>query len=257
MLSTHRYKNLCWLSFPSLDACPELVHGVFTRRGGFSGPQGGELNLAFNEHEPPETVLANLRLVEEALALGPLAFVRQTHSDRVAIVRARDGYGPRRPEEVWDNYDALVAPEPGVGLLVKVADCQALILYDPQSRILGLVHSGWRGSVQNIIARTVETMLSLGAQANAMLAAISPSLGPCCAEFKEYRQQLPDHFQKFMSGPCHFDFWAISRQQLMGCGLKSENVTAAEICTRCSPDFFSYRRGDIWPRFAVAAAVRA
>lgn len=248
---------MSWLSFPPLDACPELVHGVFTRHGGLSGPRGGELNLAFNEHDPTENVLANLSLVEEALALGPLAFVRQTHSDRVAIVRARDGYWPRRPDEVWDNYDALVAPEPGVGLLVKVADCQALILYDPHSQILSLVHSGWRGSVQNIIARTVETMLSLGAKADTMLAAISPSLGPCCAEFKNYQLELPDYFQNFMSGPYHFDFWAISRQQLMGCGLKSENVTVAEICTHCSPDFFSYRRGDIWSRFAVVAAVKA
>ena len=248
--------SLKWYEFPGLAAHPELSHGVFTRRGGVSGPGGGELSLAFNEIDPPENVVTNLGRAEAALNLPPAAFVRQTHSAEVLVVRPEDGYHPRAPGEARPGYDALLAPLPGVALLVKVADCQAALLYDPETRALALVHSGWRGSVQNILGRTVTALAAAGALAARLKAAISPSLGPCCAEFVNHRAELPPGFRPFMVSENFFDFWAISRSQLTGAGLKKENIETAEICTRCSPEFYSYRRGDIWPRFGFLAGVR-
>lgn len=256
MLKTHHKNGLTWQSFPIFDSTPELVHGVFTRAGGVSGPNGSDLNLAFNEADPVENVRLNLRRAEKALGLPPVAFVSQTHSDRITVVRPEDNYRPQDPEDLRLDYDALIAPEAGGALLVKVADCQGVILYDPVSRVLGLVHSGWRGSVQNIISRTVEAMTDFGVRPADILAAVSPSLGPCCAEFKNYREELPASFQEFMVKPNHFDFWAISRRQLTESGLEPKNVATAGICTKCSPEFFSYRRGDRWGRFGVMAGVK-
>ncbi|MDL2226858.1 polyphenol oxidase family protein [Deltaproteobacteria bacterium OttesenSCG-928-M10] len=256
MLKTHHQNGLTWQSFSIFDAAPELTHGVFTRAGGVSGPNGSDLNLAFSEADPVENVRRNLRRAETVLGLAPVAFVRQTHSDRVTVVRPGDHYRPQGPEDLRQNYDAMIAPEAGVGLLIKIADCQGVILYDPVSRVLGLVHSGWRGSVQNILGRTVEAMAACGVRPADILAAVSPSLGPCCAEFRNYRTELPASFEEFMTAPDHFDFWAISRRQLIESGLTPRNVETAGICTKCSPEFFSYRRGDRWGRFGIMAGVK-
>jgi YfiH family protein len=256
MLLARGHNGLKWYEFPGLAAHPELRHGVFTRLGGVSGPEGRELSLAFNENDPPENVAANLGRAEAALGLGPAAMVRQTHGAEILVVRPGDGYHPRTPEEARPGYDALLAPAPGVTLLIKVADCQAVLLYDPVSRALAMVHSGWRGSALNILGRTVAALAETGVPPARLLAAVSPSLGPCCAEFVNHRTELPPGFLPFMVRENFFDFWAISRSQLTAAGLMEENIETAGICTRCSPEFYSYRRGDQWPRFGFLAGVR-
>jgi copper oxidase (laccase) domain-containing protein len=100
-------------------------------------------------------------------------------------------------------------------------------------------------------------MAELGAAPAEIKAAISPSLGPCCAEFIHHEQELPPSFRQFMVRENYFDFWAVSRWQLTEAGLKAENIATAGICTKCSAEFFSYRRGDRWARFGFMAGVRA
>jgi copper oxidase (laccase) domain-containing protein len=86
------------------------------------------------------------------------------------------------------------------------------------------------------------------------LACFSPSLGPCCAEFVNYKTELPQEFWPFKDERDNFDFPAISRGQLVNAGLKDDNIEFSGICTRCSDEFFSYRRGDTG-RFAVIAGL--
>jgi YfiH family protein len=257
MLLARSHNGLKWYEFAGLAVHPELRHGVFTRLGGVSGPQGRELNLAFDEADSPENVVTNLSRAEAALGLPPAAFVRQAHSADILVVRPEDGYQPRAPEEARPGYDALLAPVPGPALLIRAADCQAVLLYDPASRALALVHNGWRGSVQNILGRAVAALADAGVPPARLKAAISPSLGPCCAEFVNHRAELPPSFLPFMVRENFFDFWAISRSQLTEAGLLEERLETAGICTRCTPEFYSYRRGDKWPRFGFLAGARA
>lgn len=246
--------GLTWYTFSIFEPHPELRHGVFTRHGGVSGPEGRDLHLSFSGGADPAGVRTNLRRAEDALGLPPAAFIGQTHSAHITVVRPEDEYHPRGPEDIRQGRDAMIAPKPGVNLLIRTADCQGVILYDPETRMLGLVHSGWRGSVQNILGVTVAHLADLGARPASIKAAIGPSLGPCCAEFVNHRQELPEHFQNFMTAENHFDFWAISRRQLTDSGLDPENIATAGVCTKCSPEFFSYRRGD-WGRFGIMAGV--
>jgi copper oxidase (laccase) domain-containing protein len=82
-------------------------------------------------------------------------------------------------------------------------------------------------------------------------------LGPCCAEFKTYKDIFPEHFQKYMIGECNFDFWAISEMQLVDAGLNGDNIEKADICTKCRTDiFFSYRGEGISGRFATVAMIK-
>lgn len=255
MLHRHEKNGLVWYQFPIFDDNPELAHGALTRHGGLSGPEGGELHLAFGPGHPESEIWGNLSLARETLGLPPLAFTRQTHSASVTVVGLSDNCHHRKIFDIRQDCDAMIAPEPGVSLLVRLADCQGIILYDPHSKILGLVHSGWRGSVQNILGITVDKMRALGALPTDLKAAVSPSLGPCCAEFVNYRRELPEDFWPFMVKENYFNFWAISRKQLTDRGLKPENIAVSGICTKCSPEFFSYRRGD-WGRHGLVAAVR-
>ncbi len=255
MLRQKQKDGLIWYEFALFEAYPELKHGFFTRHGGVSGPTGTDLHLAFNGYDTPERVRQNIGRAEQVVGLPPAAFVRQTHSANIAVVRPGDDYHPQEAGEALDDFDALVAPEPGPSLMIKTADCQGVVIYDPATKILGLVHSGWRGSVKNIIGLTVAEMKKLGADPASSLAGVGPSLGPCCAEFQNHQRELPEEFGPFEVSENHFDFWAVSRRQLTQAGLKPENVATAGLCTKCDSDFFSYRRGDRLARGGVLAGV--
>jgi copper oxidase (laccase) domain-containing protein len=89
-----------------------------------------------------------------------------------------------------------------------------------------------------------------------LVAAISPSLGPCCAEFVNYLTELPLAFHDYQVRPNYFDFWAISHDQLCSAGVKSENIHTANICTCCNHDYFSYRRERETGRFASVMGLK-
>jgi YfiH family protein len=149
--------------------------------------------------------------------------------------------------------DALVSNVPGLRLLIQTADCQAVMLFDPQKRVAANIHCGWRGSVADIIGQTISRMVSeFGCDPGQMHAGIGPSLGPCCAEFVNFKNEIPRQLWPFRVGAHHFDFWRISRHQLSTAGLVDGNIYDPGICTRCNPHlFFSYRAARTTGRFAA------
>jgi hypothetical protein len=83
-------------------------------------------------------------------------------------------------------------------------------------------------------------------------AGIGPSLGPCCAEFINYRKEIPKEYWRYMGLNAHFDFWALSRDQMLQAGMAAANIEPGGICTRChTDDFFSYRAARTTGRFAA------
>jgi hypothetical protein len=97
--------------------------------------------------------------------------------------------------------------------------------------------------VQGILAKVITIMVENYGTVQADLhAVISPSLGLCCAEFVNYRRELPEEFHRFMVRDNYFDFWQISRFQLMNAGISEKNIETTAICTCCSNNYFSYRR---------------
>lgn len=237
--------------FGGADGGPPPVHGVFARHGGVSPPPCESLNVSFGVGDEEARVAENRRRIKAALGLPRLVAARQVHGDRVAVVAET----PATDTELAD-CDALVTNQPGVGLLIQQADCQAILLHDPARQVVANIHSGWRGSVHNIIAKTVAALVAhYRCRPEDLRAAISPSLGPCCAEFVNYRRELPVAFQAHRQGERHFDFWAISRAQLIEAGMRPEHIETAALCTRCQADYFSYRREHITGRHASVIAL--
>lgn len=246
------------ITFSHLSSVPGLVHGAYTRHGGVSRPPFNTLNAGFNCGDAPEAVRENLRRIRRALHEPLLVFSRQVHGDTVTIVDEAmlEACPPDTPFFQAPPGDALVTRLRSVALLVKVADCQAIFLVDPNREVIANVHSGWRGSVLDLAGKTVRVMQErFGCDPRDLLAAVSPSLGPCCGEFVHFKSELPREFWAYQVRPAHFDFWAITRGQLQAAGLLPENIEVAGRCTRCGTgDFFSYRAEKVTGRMAAVLA---
>ncbi len=236
--------------FDALSRAERLSHGVFHRQGGSSPAPWDSLNVGLAVGDDAELVAENRRRIKQALGLSALVGARQVHGDRVAVITGDSGVD-------IDGVDALVTDVPGIGLMIQQADCQAVLIYDPLRPAVGIAHSGWRGSVANIIQRTVAAMgEAYGSDPGAMYAAVSPSLGPCCGEFVNHRAELPEAFRAFQVQSNHFDFWAISRWQLAAAGIRPARICVAGVCTVCDPRFFSYRRDNVTGRNASVIGLR-
>ena len=249
----------CWLwiyQSPLLAAFTELRHGFFTRQGGVSSEPYRSLNLSLTVGDRREAVAENRRLVRQEMGLTTLAAATQEHGCREAVV-AGNPVGPAGELEV--AADILLTDRPGVGLLIKQADCQAVVFYDPGRRVVANVHCGWRGQVQNVLGVAVTRLgARFGCGPADLYAAVSPSLGPCCAEFRHFRREFPPEFWPYQVRPNYFDLWRLSRDQLLAAGLKPEHLDLAGLCTRCrAAEFFSYRRDGVTGRQGTVIGLKA
>ncbi|MEJ5300374.1 MAG: peptidoglycan editing factor PgeF [Thermodesulforhabdaceae bacterium] len=242
--------------FTALDEIPGLKYGIFGRSGGVSPPPYNFLNVAFSTGDSEENVLRNTELVRAELNFSRLASCSQVHGSKIVVID--ENLPLHKSESILIHLgeaDAMVTNLPDIGLMVKTGDCQAIILVDPSRHVVANVHCGWRGNVQNIVSMVVNVMKHrFASQPKDIIAAISPSLGPCCAEFVSYRDIFPQAFWRFQTKENYFNLWDISVTQLVNAGLRPENIYVSGWCTRCHPEyFFSYRREKKSGRMAVVA----
>jgi len=177
-----------------LSRYPQIVFGMSTRHGGVSGGNLG-LNLSFNVGDDKVNVIENRGRFFGALHIGldELAFPIQCHSNTVRTVATWGGY---------ENCDGLVTQELGVFLVVSVADCVPIFLFDPVTKTAAGIHAGWRGTSAAIAANAVSVMKnSFGVNPEDVVGFVGPAAGKCCyrvgeevtALFKpEFVVDLPD-----------------------------------------------------------------
>ena len=240
---------------PLLADLPEVVHGFFTRQGGTSSGAYHSLNVSLAVGDRRVAVAEYLVRMRQALGLAELASAAQVHGSRAAVITSP---GQARLSDI-PEVDILVTTLPGLGLLIKQADCQAVMFYDPVNRVVANVHCGWRGQVDNILGETVGLLQSrFGTRPSDLYAAVGPSLGPCCAEFKNFRREIPQALWSYQVRPTYFDLWRLSRDQLAAAGLLPSRLDLAGLCTRCgADDFYSYRRDRVTGRQGAVIALRA
>ncbi|CAM3041665.1 conserved hypothetical protein [Paracoccus aminovorans] len=229
------------LTHPLLDT---VRHGFFTRRGGASSGLFSGLNCGFGSSDQAEIVAINRARVAEAMGVPPgrLATVHQVHSAEVAVLRAGDdpaGFTQLRA-------DGIVTDQPGVALAVLTADCQPILLADPQAGVIGAVHAGWRGALAGVIEAAVSAMQDLGA--DRIRAVIGPTISQRAYEvseefMEEFLVEDPDYHRFFSGGPNGrpmFDLPSFGLMRLRDAGVEAEWTRH---CTYSDPDrFFSYRR---------------
>ena len=211
---------------------PEVVHGFFTRQGGASAGAYHSLNVSLVVGDRREAVAENLGRMRQALGLVRLAGAAQVHGGRAAVITSPDQARLADIPEV----DILVTTVPGLGLLIKQADCQAVMFYDPVNRVVANVHAGWRGQGLNILGETVQLLQSrFGDAADRPLCRVGPSLGaPAAPSSETFARNFPRP-----CGPTRYDL-----PTLISGGSAGTNWTAANFC----------RRASTWPASAPAAA---
>ena len=162
-----------------------------------------------------------------------LAIPEQVHSSNVNII-----YKPG----IYNNTDGLITTIPNILLCLQVADCVPIYLYAVRSRIIGLVHAGWRGIVDGIVQSSIEKMLFLGANPKEIKIYLGPSIGKCCYEVDDDVASYFNIKDKLKDGK-----WKIGiREQiiffLLELGIIKKNIKKSSICTFESKKYHSYRR---------------
>jgi polyphenol oxidase len=222
-----------------------LVHAVFTRLGGRSPEPFASLNVGRTVGDDQANVVENHRRIYAHLHLQPDQVVtgHQVHGNRVAAV------GPSDVGSVVPNTDGLVTNTPGVALMLRFADCQSILLYDPEHHAIGLVHAGWRGVAQGVGRRAVEAMHHhFGSRPKNLIAGLGPAIGPCCymvgddvaAAMGYALRNWKEVMQLESEGQWRFDLPAANAQQLAAAGVR--HIEEAGMCTACRVDeFYSHR----------------
>lgn len=250
------------MTFSHFSGCSHLVHGVFPRKGGVSRPPFDSLNVGFSTGDDPAAVIENRQRILSWLQMPRAVFLNQVHGKQVLVLAGDEKIDADLFWEPGDpatgkalTADAVVTDLTQLALVIQVADCQAVMLADPEKKVIANVHSGWRGSVKNIIGQCVDVMIErFGCDPKQILAGISPSLGPCCAQFIHYQKEIPERLWQYKSQDRpYFDFWALSFDQLTARGVTPSHILNMNQCTRCRADtFFSYRKTRQTGRFACA-----
>ena len=203
-----RRDEICYLQFAHFNQFPELAHGAFTRRGGYSTEPAWGLNASFLDKHP-EHVLRNRLSALRALDVAdyPCATVWQIHSATVATMEPqtwddwRTDWGHRsyrvdNQELVWTakprrKADAIITDQRNVTIALAFADCVPILFYDSVRHIIGMAHAGWRGAARGIVLATVEAMQTqFGCQPQDISAGIAPSISSCCYEITPQVQAL-------------------------------------------------------------------
>lgn len=248
-------KETPYLSYPLFSNTGLVKHGFSTRLGGVSEGYYASLNLSFDRGDRQEAVAENFRRIGKAMGVRceDMVLSKQTHTTNVRIVTEEDrGKGIIR-ERDYTDVDGLVTNVPGLCLVTSYADCVPLYFVDPVRKVIGLSHSGWRGTVGKIGKKTVELMHSrFGSEPGDILAAVGPSVCRDCYEvssdvidrFKEsfdekYWEEL---FYEKPDGKYQLDLWKANELIFLNAGIVSEHIAVTNVCTHCnSKILYSHR----------------
>lgn len=290
-----RAAGLQILEAPPLKKLRWLIHGFSTRLGGVSvlpsrAPHSNQsraekiLNLGLTDWDSRTNVEENRVRLLAALGAREVQLVtlRQIHSDIAHVISA--------PPQTSLQGDALITAAPGLLLAIQTADCIPILLADPRHRAVAAIHSGWRGTLARIAAKTVGRMqMEFSTRPQDLIAAIGPGISQCCYEVgpdvvKEFAAKFPNArdwfegpFDQLASGEdpnplpwltmmppghqpppprCLLDLKAANSAILAEAGLSPKNIFVSNLCTSCRTDlFFSYRREKTTGRLLSAIAI--
>lgn len=177
----------------------------------------------------------------------------QTHSTNITIIKEDDN----NISDKFNNIDGLITNVKGSALLIKVADCQGIFLYDPVNKVIGNIHSGWKGTVDKIIIKAVDKMVSeFGTSKENVIVCINPCIKGCHFEIEdnvidEYKDKIGDLINEYLvvgnikdgKQKYYLDLTNLNKKLLINHGLKESNIYLSSNCTVCESDkYYSYRK---------------
>ena len=263
-LAAHEKDGVVYYTFPAFDEIPFVRHGFSTRLGGVSEGVYASMNLPFTRGDEDERVGEIFRRFCGAIgvpAQQTVVSAQEHHTNLHVCTEADCGRGVTR-ERGYADIDGLLTDRAGVVLCTQYADCVPLFFVDPVRRAVATSHAGWRGTVARIGAVTVERMCrEYGCKRENILAAVGPSIGPCCFEVDAPVQQAfaaldeADGCIRPAGEKFYIDLWAVNRRILEAAGVPVAHITVTDLCTRCHPDVFWSHRATGGQRGSLAGFI--
>ena len=222
------------------------VHCAFqTRAWGVSEGVYGGGNIAFTVGDDPLRVSANRLDLAATLELPAVAELEQVHGDTLIFDPPAAPLERMIEPPILPQGDGMATSRPGLGLLVKTADCQPVLVAHKEGEHVAAFHIGWRGNRIGFLQSGIAAFCSrYGLASRDLFAVRGPSLGPSRAEFVNFDQEWGQDFSAWFS--VHdktMNLWQLTRDQLMAAGLPADHLFGLDLCTASMPDeFFSYRR---------------
>lgn len=262
-MTLHENNGVKFLTYNKLSQIPFVRHAFSTRHGGVSKGIFESMNFSF-ANDDRECVLENYRRFCSAVGFDfdTLVASSQDHNDFVRVCTKENcGIGITREKDI-ESVDALVTNDRDVTLVTYYADCTPLFFVDTKNKAIGLAHAGWRGTVKRIGQKVVETMTAnYGTDPKDLVCAIGPAISLCCYEVDKacadnfYALGLDDSRFVFpkADGKFMIDLLEANRQILMSCGVKEENITVSDLCTKCNSDLLWSHRATNGRRGTMSA----
>ncbi|GGG89914.1 peptidoglycan editing factor PgeF [Paenibacillus radicis (ex Gao et al. 2016)] len=253
-----------FLLSPWLEQNEQLTAGFTGRDGGVSEAPWTSLNLALHVGDRDEDVVRNRSLLTEALDWPFEAWTcgEQVHGCEVQHIGPKDrGKGRLSRDSAIPDTDAIMTDVPGVLLASFYADCVPLYFYDPEHEAVALAHAGWKGTVLEIAAKTIQAMADrYGTKPEQVRAAIGPSIDACCYEVDgiviDRLEELASRFaasetaaaadeslmKRMPNGKAMVNLKQFNRQIMIKAGILPIHIELSKWCTGCNREkFFSHR----------------
>ena len=267
-----------FIAFKALESTQLVKHGFSTRLGGVSEGFLSTLNLGFGRGESDENVMENLKRIGKSIGFDyrRLVTTNQTHTTNIRVVTEEDaGKGIVIPRD-YSDIDGLITNVVNLPLITYYADCVPLYFLDPVNKAIGLSHSGWRGTVGKIGAKTARLMgENYGTKPSDIICCIGPSICMDCYEvssdvadefmsafgiepsgipFYVPGQKMPDSIlYRKESGKYQLDLWEACRKGLLEAGVMAENIHVTDLCTSCNKEVLYSHRASNGKRGSLAA----
>ena len=231
-----------------LQKFENLKHCFFSRKNGFSKGHYASLNCGLGSGDKKKNVLKNLNLVSQKIGCKDelLITLNQTHDNKVVCFENEGTIKNKLPG------DAIVTKIKNVGIGILTADCAPILLYDPQKKIIGCIHSGWRGALNGVIRNTIKKFKELVSNIDNLFVVV----GPCIR--KENYEVKSDFYEKFINqslkykeffkkiedGKYFFNLRGFINNKISDLNIK--NIENIEMDTFLEKEFFySYRRSTL------------
>lgn len=246
--------SLKYIQFECLNKYSNiLTHFMSTRHGGISTGECSTLNLGFNRNDDKANVRENFRLICSSTGIDThsLVLAKQVHGTKVIMVDESDRGRGFEKENSIDKTDGLITVAPGVTLVTFHADCVPVFMFEPVIKAAALLHSGWRGTLANIVSSAAAEMRKItGFDAGRLVAVIGPSIGKCCFEVDEdvynlFRERsFGEYCTTVPGGKWKIDLKGIIKKELVSEGVDEQNIYDSGLCTKCRSDLFFSHRAD-------------
>lgn len=256
-----------FLTFKDLENYDFLIHSFSTRLGGVSDNEFSSMNLSFTRGDSQTNVFRNYHKFCDAIGVdyNTLVASKQDHHDKIRKVKKEDiGIGIYKEHDL-PSVDGLITNEPLITLVTYYADCTPIYFVDPIKKVVALAHAGWRGTILKIAKKMVDIMQNdYFCSINDIKCAIGPCIGPCCYEVdydvaSKFKNLEDDNtysiVKNLTNGKYSVNLYQANKQILLSCGIKEENITLADICTRCYNDLLFSHRAASSKRGCMAAMI--